>query len=161
MMLIFSPIGGRLVGNRGARLPLITAGVLITVGPLIFLSLSVHTAVWQLFLAYIVMGVGFGMVNPPISNAAISGMPPAQAGVAAAVASTGRQTGFALGVALAGAVTGMGATQQIGANFAGASHPGWGLLAGMGFVVLLMALWSTTKAANRTAVDTAKLLDNN
>jgi EmrB/QacA subfamily drug resistance transporter len=160
MMLIFSPISGRIVANRGGRLPLLTAGVLITVGPLIFLGLSVHTATWQLFLAYIVMGIGFGAVNPPISNTAISGMPPAQAGVAAAVASTGRQVGFALGVALAGAVTGLGATGQIGANFAPATHPGWALLAGMGFVVFLMALWSTTQAAERSAVQTAELLDN-
>jgi EmrB/QacA subfamily drug resistance transporter len=158
MMLILSPISGRIVANRGARFPLILAGVLITVGPLVFLGLSVHTATWQLFLAYILMGCGFGLVNPPISNTAISGMPPNQSGVAAAVASTGRQVGFSLGVAITGAVTGLGATQQIGANFAPATHPGWAVLAGMGFIVLLMGLWSTTKRAEQTAVDTAERL---
>jgi EmrB/QacA subfamily drug resistance transporter len=153
MMLVLAPVSGRIVGNRGARLPLILAGVLITVGPLLFIGLSVHTSTGLLFGAYIVMGCGFGLVNPPISNTAISGMPPAQSGVAAAVASTGRQVGFALGVALAGAVTGLGATEHIGASFAPATHPGWGVLAGMGFLVLLMALWSTTQAAERTSPD--------
>ena len=42
--------------------------------------------------------VGFGMMNAPITNTAVSGMPTSQAGVAAAVASTSRQVGSALGV---------------------------------------------------------------
>lgn len=49
-------------------------------------------------------GLGFGAVNPPITNTAVSGMPAAQAGVAAAIASTSRQTGRSLGVALVGAL---------------------------------------------------------
>ena len=39
----------------------------------------------------------FGFVNAPITNTAVSGMPRAQAGVAAAVASTSRQIGQTLG----------------------------------------------------------------
>ncbi|HET9073939.1 MAG TPA: MFS transporter [Solirubrobacteraceae bacterium] len=158
MMLIFAPISGRIVGNRGGRRPLIAAGVLVTAGPLLFLGLSPHTSDALLFLAYVVIGCGFGLVNPPISNTAISGMPPAMSGVAAAVASTGRQVGFALGVALAGAVTGLGATLQIGPSFAAATHPGWAVLGGMGALVLVLALWSTTAAAERTAVETAQRL---
>ena len=46
------------------------------------------------------------MVNPPITNTAIVGMPAAQAGVAAAVASTSRQVGQTLGVAISGAIAG-------------------------------------------------------
>ena len=44
------------------------------------------------------------MVNPAITNNAVAGMPLAQAGVAAAIASTSRQVGAALGVAVAGTV---------------------------------------------------------
>ncbi len=155
MMLVLAPISGRIVGNGGARLPLVIAGLALTVAPLLFLGLSVHTPTWQLFATYFLLGVGFGMVNPPITNTAISGMPPSQSGVAAAVASTGRQVGFALGVAIAGAVTGLGATQQIGANFAAASHPGWVIICGLGVLVLVLAFWSTTQAARRSAVETA------
>ena len=53
-------------------------------------------------------GIGFGMVNAPITNTAVSGMPRAQAGVAAAVASTSRQIGQTLGVAVIGAVLASG-----------------------------------------------------
>jgi EmrB/QacA subfamily drug resistance transporter len=158
MMLIMAPLSGRIVGNGGARLPLVVSGVAMVIAPLLFLGLSPHTSTLQLFVTYCLLGIGFGAVNPPITNTAVSGMPPAQSGVAAAVASTGRQVGFSLGVAVAGAVTGLGATSQIGANFASASHPGWAIMSGLGVVVLVLAFWSTTAAAKRSAVETAERL---
>ena len=42
-----------------------------------------------------IFGIGFGFVNAPITNAAVSGMPREQAGVAAAIATTSRQFGQA------------------------------------------------------------------
>jgi hypothetical protein len=45
------------------------------------------------------------MINAPITNTAVSGMPLAQAGVAAGVASTCRQVGSALGVAVLGSLS--------------------------------------------------------
>ena len=48
-------------------------------------------------------------------------MPPSQAGVAAAVASTSRQVGVTLGVAVIGAIAGGGAG-AIGPGFAAATH---------------------------------------
>ena len=60
----------------------------------------VHVAVHGLC----VFGIGFGFVNAPITNAAVSGMPRAQAGVAAAIASTSRQIGQTLGVAVVGSL---------------------------------------------------------
>ena len=56
----------------------------------------------MLAVVYVVFGLGFGVVNPPISNTAITGHAAAQAGVAASVASTSRQVGSALGVAITG-----------------------------------------------------------
>ncbi len=65
---------------------------------------------------YAVFGVGFGSVNPPITYAAVSGMPNNQAGVAAAVASTSRQVGQALGVAVTGSILGAAVGSQIGVH---------------------------------------------
>src|SRR5881398_3383685 len=78
-----------------------------------------------LIAAYAVFGIGFGMVNPPITNTAVSGMPASQAGVAAAVASTSRQVGLSLGVAVVGAATTAGLTGSLAAGLAPASHVGW------------------------------------
>jgi uncharacterized membrane protein YfcA len=61
-------------------------------------SLDPTTPLAWLVASYAVFGVGFGFVNAPITNAAVSGMPRAQAGVAVAIATTSRQFGQALGV---------------------------------------------------------------
>ena len=85
-----------------------------------------HLARW-LIVSYVVFGIGFGSVNPPITNTAVSGMPPAQAGVASAVASTSRQVGLSLGVALAGAIAVVATTDPAssrpGPTRAGGSSP--------------------------------------
>ncbi len=96
-------LGGGLVSATGrGRWALVIAGTAIAAGAGALVTVSPATPVALLAVAYVVFGVGFGVVNPPISNTAITGMPAAQAGVAASVASTSRQVGSALGVAITG-----------------------------------------------------------
>ena len=104
MALLFPTISGRIVGTRGARIPLLIAGVALLVSCLMLVRVSDATPFSWLFAAYVVFGIGFGFVNAPITNAAVSGMPRAQAGVASAIASTSRQIGATLGVAVVGAL---------------------------------------------------------
>jgi predicted MFS family arabinose efflux permease len=106
MTLISAPLSGRLVGRRGARPSLLAAAVAMIVAALMLTRITPGTPAAYLLTAYFLFGLGAGLVNPPITNTAVSGMPPAQAGVAAAVASTSRQVGMALGVAVLGAVAG-------------------------------------------------------
>ena len=80
MTALLPPISGRIVARRGARLPLVIGGVGIAVGGGLLLLLDASTPLTLLFLAYVVFGVGFGLINAPITNAAVSGMPLAQAG---------------------------------------------------------------------------------
>ena len=101
--MVCPPISGRMVGTRGPRVPLLIAGVAITVSCLGLMHGPAHHARSPgCSPAYVVFGLGFGLVNAPITNAAVSGMPRAQAGVAAAIASTSRQVGSTLGVAVVG-----------------------------------------------------------
>ncbi len=51
------------------------------------------TSAGYLIVSYLVFGIGMGMVNAPITNSAVSGMPREQAGVAAGIASASRQVG--------------------------------------------------------------------
>jgi EmrB/QacA subfamily drug resistance transporter len=150
---VAAPLSGRLVGRRGARPSLVTGGAALAVGSLMLTGVTADTATASLLLAYLVFGLGFGMVNPPITNTAVSGMPGEQAGVAAAVASTSRLVGISLGVAIVGAIAvpsgGLAAGAQSG--FAEASHPGWWLLTACGAAVVPLALVSTTEWARRTA----------
>ncbi len=154
MTLVFGPLSGRLVGRFGARPSLLVAGVALVVSAVMLTRLEADTSLGYLVIAYFVFGVGFGLVNPPITNTAVSGMPSAQAGVAAAVASTSRQVGATLGVAIAGAVAGGGAS-SLGAGFAAATRPAWWIIVGLGGAVLVLSLVTTTGWANRTAATTA------
>jgi EmrB/QacA subfamily drug resistance transporter len=155
MTLVFGPLSGRLVGRFGARPSLLVAGIALVASALMLTRLDAHTSLGYLVVAYFVFGVGFGLVNPPITNTAVSGMPGSQAGVAAAVASTSRQVGATLGVAIAGAVAGGGAS-TLGTGFAAATRPAWWIIVGLGTGVLVLSLLTTTRWANRTAAATAE-----
>jgi EmrB/QacA subfamily drug resistance transporter len=150
MTLIFAPLSGRLVGRRGPRISLLVGGIGITLGGALLTGLGAHTSIPSLVPAYVIFGIGFGTVNPPITNTAVLGMPPAQAGVAAAVASTSRQLGQTLGVAVVGAVAAAGAVLA-GPGFVQASHAAWWIVTGCGVAVLVLGLASTSEWANASA----------
>jgi EmrB/QacA subfamily drug resistance transporter len=157
MTLFFAPLSGRLVGRRGPRLSLLVGGLGIMLGGLLLTGIEASTPLASLLVAYFVFGIGFGMVNPPITNTAVVGMPEAQAGVAAAVASTSRQVGQTLGVAVAGAIAAAGAV-TVGPGFVGASHVVWWMIGGCGAAIVVLGLASTTAWANASATRVASEL---
>jgi len=120
--------------------------------------LSPTTSFGYLIVCYVIFGLGFGLVNPPITNTAVSGMPPSQAGVAAAVASTSRQVGQTLGVAVLGALAGGSIAGALGPGFAAATHSSWWIIFILGLVVLVLAVLTTSGWADETARDTAERL---
>jgi EmrB/QacA subfamily drug resistance transporter len=156
MTLICAPISGRIVGTRGPRSALLVGGVGIGLGALILTELTTTTSTAILLLAYTIFGIGFGTINPPITNTAVAGMPPAQAGVASAIASTSRQLGQTLGVAIVGALaaTSLNAA-HVGRRATLPSDVGWWLIAGCGVLVIGLGLLSTTEHANDTAARVA------
>ena len=159
MALVFGPISGRMVGNRGPRASLVVAGSAMLLGALPLTVLTDNLGYGWLLGCYLVFGVGFGFLNPPITNSAVSGMPRSQAGVAAAVASTSRQVGATLGVAIVGAVVSSGAGADIRTEFSRASHPGWWIVVAYAAAVLVLAWLSTGRRAARSAANVAHLLD--
>jgi EmrB/QacA subfamily drug resistance transporter len=153
--VVSAPLSGRIVGARGTRLPLLTAGVAITASAIMLTSLTRFTSMTWLIASYVVFGLGFGLVNAPITNTAVSGMPRSQAGVAAAVASTSRQVGSVLGVAVVGSVVLSALHGPFQLGFPGASHAGWWIVAGCGVAVLLLGILTSGRWANGTAARTA------
>jgi predicted MFS family arabinose efflux permease len=157
-MLVMSPVSGRIVGNRGTRLPLVSGSLALIASALLLTTVTATTSDLVLFAAYLLFGVGTGMVNPPITNTAVTGMPPSQAGVAAAVASTSRQVGATLGVAVLGALAGGDTISRLGPSFATATHSSWWIVVGIGCVLLVGAFVTTSPWALRTATRTAERL---
>ena len=81
------------------------------------------------------------------------------AGVAASLASAGRQTGTTLGVAIAGTIVGS-ASARGGTAFTGAAHGVWWLVLGLGVGILVLGLLSTGRWALDTAGRAAALFED-
>ncbi|MFD3522445.1 MFS transporter [Streptomyces sp. NPDC058653] len=165
LVLVCAPLSGRLVGSYGARVPLLIAGPALTVSGLLFAVFEAETHLGSLFVGYVLFGIGFGMVNAPITNTAVAGMPLAQSGVAAAVASTSRQIGQTLGVAVIGAVLAAGAASPTRrgavdqAGFVVASRPAWWIITGLGVGVLVIGALTSGEWARGTARRNARRLE--
>jgi EmrB/QacA subfamily drug resistance transporter len=159
MTMVAAPLSGRIVGRRGARLPLMASGLALTAACIMLAQIEPTTPFTWLFGAYVVFGLGFGLVNAPITNAAVSGMPRAQAGVASAIASTSRQLGSTLGVAVVGALVTSHVKGSFGLNFAAASHAGWWTLAACGAIVFVLGVVATSRWALESARRTAAELN--
>jgi EmrB/QacA subfamily drug resistance transporter len=158
MTVALAPLSGRIVAVRGPRLPLVLAGIATTAGAVMLTRLTADTSTGYLLASYVVFGIGAGLVNAPITNTAVSGMPRSQAGVAAGVASTSRQVGSALGVAVAGSAVLSALHGPLRLGFADASHVGWWILAGCGVAILLLGLATSGRWARGTAQRTADRL---
>lgn len=142
LVLVLSPRTGRFVGAHGPRWPLVVAGAALAAGGIASAALGPATPLPLVLATFLLFGVFLGAVNPPITNTAVSGMPGSMAGVAASLASAGRQTGTTLGVALS----------SVG-------HGVWWLVAGLGVCLLGLAVVSTGRRAAATAHRAAALFD--
>ncbi|NUW35824.1 MFS transporter [Nonomuraea sp. SMC257] len=158
LVVALSPRTGRWVGARGPRLPLVVSGAALALGGGASLWVGPATALPAVLVTYLLFGVFMGTVNPPITNTAVSAMPPSMAGVAASLASAGRQTGTTLGVAIAGTIVG---TSLSGgrAAYTGAEHGVWWMALGLGAGILALALLSTGRRAQDTAARAAALFE--
>jgi MFS transporter, DHA2 family, methylenomycin A resistance protein len=105
MIVLVAPFAGRLASRFGYWLP-VAAGTAVGGVALLLYAVSSRpgTPYLELLGPLVLLGVGFGLTISPMVAAAITGMPPGQAGVASATINTTRQVGGALGVAVLGAI---------------------------------------------------------
>jgi len=106
----FSAIpAGRMTARRGARLPSALGCAVGAVGVLILATtVSASSPYWIFIAGLILMGLGPGLAVPALTAALVSGVPRANAGIAAAAFTGSRQVGGLLGVAVFGALVGAG-----------------------------------------------------
>jgi EmrB/QacA subfamily drug resistance transporter len=156
LVVVLSPVAGRLVGGRGPRLPLVISGVALALGGAASLGLGPATPLPVVLAVYLLFGVFLGTLNPPITNTAVSGMPVSMAGVAGSLASAGRQIGTTLGVAISGTIVGS-ALVRGGTAFTAAEHAVWWLVVALGLGILGLGLLSTGRWALATAARAATL----
>ena len=105
-LALIAPLGGRIAGTLGPRLPAGLGLTLSGAGLLVAALVPDHHGTIAL-IAFAVNGIGLGFATPALVSAATASVPAERAGMAAAVNNTARQAGGAIGIALIGAVAGI------------------------------------------------------
>src|SRR5262249_17951319 len=105
MIVIASPISGKVTDWIGARWPMAVGMILLTVMLILLARATKTDARFLDFLpALLIGGFGFGLVMPPMTTAVLSTVDTRLAGIASGVLSSFRQSGSALGGAVMGAI---------------------------------------------------------
>jgi DHA2 family methylenomycin A resistance protein-like MFS transporter len=102
--LAVAPFAGRIVKRTGAAMP-VAAGLVLGSVSMFGLSLldagSSYTAVWP---CYLLSGLGYGLLVPAISAAAMAAVPADRSGVGSGILNSARQVGAAVGLAVLGSI---------------------------------------------------------
>jgi EmrB/QacA subfamily drug resistance transporter len=159
-MAVGAVASSRVLARSGGRLPTVAAGAAMAAGALLLSGIATSWSTLHIVVVFAVFGLGSGLVNAPITQAAVSGMPFSQAGVASGIASTSRQVGTSLGVALSGSILAANLHGSLQAGFVPASHAAWLLLAGCGAAIMVLGLAANSRWAAGTAARTAAAYEN-
>jgi EmrB/QacA subfamily drug resistance transporter len=104
LVMVAGPVSGRLSDRIGPRW-LITIGLLLIAASMAWQSrVDTDTSYGYLLPAFMVMGVGIGLVMSPMSAAAMNAVDRTKAGVASGTLSMSRMVGGTFGVAALGAL---------------------------------------------------------
>jgi MFS family permease len=95
MMLLTSPLAGRLSNRVGSRVPLIM-GSLLTCLAFAFLAVA-HDEKWQFFVGSAILGAGIGLAFASLANLIVEAVRPDQTGVATGMNTVMRTLGGAVG----------------------------------------------------------------
>jgi DHA2 family methylenomycin A resistance protein-like MFS transporter len=94
---------GKLSARFGPRLPMTVGQLLLVTGLVALLWVGSGTSTVTLLIVLIPLGVGSGLIVPPLTSALLKAVDRDQAGTASGILSAARQVGGAFGVALFGA----------------------------------------------------------
>jgi EmrB/QacA subfamily drug resistance transporter len=97
-MFALGIVSGRLSKAYGAKAVLVV-GALISVVTFALLTLA-HAHEWEILIAMVVQGVGFGLAFSAMSNLIVAGVPPEQTGVASGMNANIRTIGGSIGAAV-------------------------------------------------------------
>jgi EmrB/QacA subfamily drug resistance transporter len=103
--MVVAPVSGRLADSFGGKWFLMAGLLLFGGGATALLSSALLEATWTSFvLPFMLLGLGMGLVYPPMTSTAMRDIPTTDTGAASGVLNTTRQFGGVLGSAVVGAV---------------------------------------------------------
>jgi EmrB/QacA subfamily drug resistance transporter len=101
MLLVTSPLGGRLSNLVGSKVPLVLGSVITTVA---FVVLALADARWEIYVASTLLGIGIGFAFASMANLIVEAVPPGQTGVATGMNTIVRTIGGAIGAEVAASI---------------------------------------------------------
>jgi MFS family permease len=96
-MFLLGVLSGPLSARFGAKFVLVS-GSAISVVPCLILTFA-HTAIWEILLAMVLLGAGFGLAFSAMSSIIVDAVPTTQTGVASGMNANIRTIGGAVGAA--------------------------------------------------------------
>ncbi len=102
MMLVTSPIAGRITNRIGARAPLIL-GSLLTCVSFVMLAFA-HDHPWEIYVAAAILGAGIGLAFASLANLIVEAVRPEQTGVATGMNTVMRSLGGSVGAQIGASI---------------------------------------------------------
>jgi EmrB/QacA subfamily drug resistance transporter len=102
MMLLVSPIAGRMANRVGSRVALI-AGTATTCVAFAFFAVA-HSAGWEIYLGSALLGAGIGLAFASLANLIVEAVRPQQTGVATGMNTVMRTLGGSIGTQIGASV---------------------------------------------------------
>jgi EmrB/QacA subfamily drug resistance transporter len=135
-MFLVGALSGRLSRRFGAKAVLV-AGALISIVTFALLTFA-HAQIWEILLAMVIQGIGFGLAFASMSNLVVQAVPPEQTGVASGMNANIRTIGGSIGAAVMSSIVTAGAVHGGLPREAGYTH---------GFAMLTLAAIGAAAAA--------------
>nr|WP_246318587.1 DHA2 family efflux MFS transporter permease subunit [Leifsonia psychrotolerans] len=152
--MIVAPLTGLFSSRTGTRVPIVVGLVLLTMSMgWLAVVMSATVPYREIVPAFVLAGIGMGLVFAPISTAVLANMVPADHAKASGTNSTLREIGVALGVAVLTAVFAGAGGQLTPTGYVGAAIPAIWTAAGVlaAAAVIALAMPSKKQAAAAAA----------
>jgi len=145
LLLIMSPVAGRLAERQGARLPMTAGSLVAAVGMLLFVLVRPGASYWTSVLpAAIVFGIGLSSLVAPLTMVALASLGESRAGLASGVNNSVARVAGLLATAIIPLAAGLGGAQSLsGATLANGFTRAMFICAGLcalGSVVSLLTM---------------------
>ncbi|MFD7921395.1 MFS transporter [Streptomyces sp. NPDC059740] len=152
MMMIVSPLGGKLTDARGPKFTLISGVLVIAVG--YGLALAVMGGAWGLMLVCMVVNSGVGLAYGSMPALIMSSVPLSETAAANGFNTLMRSLGTSVGAAVIGAVLSQLTVGPVGHRLTSESGFRTGLLIGCGVALVAAALAAAIPAVRNAAAGT-------
>jgi predicted MFS family arabinose efflux permease len=152
-IVLFSGVAQALVNRVGVARVLPVGLALSSIALVLFAQLPVHGHYFaNLFPAFLISGIGLALAFVPMSIGALTGVRPADAGVASGLLNTSQQVGGAIGVAIATTVATTFTTQFVNAHAGSSALGGAALTHGFQAAFYVLAAIAAVGAVSAIAL---------